>query len=152
MNAFHFLPHGHSWAEEGDRARTSLFTAFANFQELPVAAEGKQVVVRQINAGFLPSISYTTAVNLLTLPLAMVEAVCIVCSTDDVIEPLPSDRNGRGFDVEAPNAKQRDSSKKCLELKQHMMGPQEEATQVQCLESQAAHHCLLAQSTSEKRD
>jgi len=33
------------------------------------------VVVRQINAGFIPAFSYTTAVNLLTLPLACVEAI-----------------------------------------------------------------------------
>jgi ABC-type multidrug transport system ATPase subunit len=52
-----------------------MFMAFANFQELPVAAEAKMVVVRQINAGFYPAISYTTAVNLLTLPLAILEAI-----------------------------------------------------------------------------
>lgn len=52
-----------------------MFMAFANFQELPVAAEGKQVVVRQINAGFYPSFAYTAAVNLLTLPLASLEAI-----------------------------------------------------------------------------
>jgi len=52
-----------------------MFISFANFQELPVAAEGKQVVLRQINAGFYPSISYTLATNLLTLPLAALEVI-----------------------------------------------------------------------------
>jgi hypothetical protein len=52
-----------------------MFMAFANFQELPVASEGKQVVVRQVDAGFYPAVSYTIAVNLLTIPLAVLEAI-----------------------------------------------------------------------------
>ena len=55
-----------------------MFMAFSNFQELPVAAEAKQVVVRQTDAGFYPSISYSIAVNLLTIPLAMIETVIFV--------------------------------------------------------------------------
>lgn len=50
-----------------------MFIAFANFQELPVAAEGKQVVLRQIDAGFYPAIAYSTGVNLMTVPLAVLE-------------------------------------------------------------------------------
>ena len=52
-----------------------MFVAFQNFQELPVAAEGKQIVVRQVDAGFYPPMSYTIAVNLLTLPLVVIETV-----------------------------------------------------------------------------
>jgi hypothetical protein len=52
--------------------------AFSNFQELPVAAEAKQVVVRQIAAGFYPASSYTIAVNLVYAPLAMIETIIMV--------------------------------------------------------------------------
>jgi len=92
-----------------------------------------------------------SSIHLLTLPLAMVEVFCIVLSTDDVIEPLPSDRNGRGFDVEAPNAKsaERQQQEMSGTATTHH-GPQEEATQLQCLESRSP--LLLAQSTNEKRD
>jgi ABC-type multidrug transport system permease subunit len=52
-----------------------MFGAFANLTELPVASEARNVVAKQIDAGFFPSLSYTLSVCLMHLPITIIEAL-----------------------------------------------------------------------------
>ena len=52
-----------------------MFGAFSNMTELPVASEARNVVAKQIDAGFFPAPSYTLSVCLLHIPLTIVEAL-----------------------------------------------------------------------------
>ena len=50
-----------------------IFTAFSNLSELPQAAEGKNVVYKQVDAGFYPTITYSFSVIAVHFPLAFTE-------------------------------------------------------------------------------
>jgi len=49
--------------------------ALSNLTELPVASEARNVVSKQIDAGFFPSGSYTLSVALLHIPITVVECL-----------------------------------------------------------------------------
>ena len=49
--------------------------AFANLTELPVASEARNVVSKQIDAGFFPSGSYSLSVAALHIPITLVECL-----------------------------------------------------------------------------
>lgn len=49
--------------------------AFANLTELPVASEARNVVSKQIDAGFFPSGSYSLSVAALHIPITVVECL-----------------------------------------------------------------------------
>lgn len=54
---------------------TSL--AFSNFAEVPLAAEYKKVLYKQIDAGFYPTTSYLTSLIIVHLPLAFAEVLLL---------------------------------------------------------------------------
>ena len=49
--------------------------AFANLTELPVASEARNVVSKQIDAGFFPSLSYSLSVAIMHIPLTILECL-----------------------------------------------------------------------------
>lgn len=51
--------------------------AFANFAEVPLAAEYKKVLYKQIDAGFYPTASYLTSLIIVHLPLAFAEVALL---------------------------------------------------------------------------
>jgi hypothetical protein len=54
-----------------------MFGAFANLTELPVASEARNVVAKQIDAGFFPAASYTISVAVMHLPVVIVEVSAV---------------------------------------------------------------------------
>ena len=66
-----------------------MFGAFANLSELPVAAEARAVVTKQLDASFYPSIPYIFSVIFLGLPLAIVETLIFGSMMYCRIAPLP---------------------------------------------------------------
>ena len=51
----------------------TMFGAFANLSELPVAAEARAVVTKQLDSSFYPTLPYIFSVIFLSLPLLVVE-------------------------------------------------------------------------------
>jgi len=68
------------YAKFADRMGLLLYVimtgAFSNLTELPVASEARNVISKQIDAGFFPSASYSLSVALLHMPITAIE-ICI---------------------------------------------------------------------------
>ena len=56
---------------------TVMSGAFSNLTEVPVASEARNVVAKQIDAGFFPASSYTLSVCLMHFPVTIVETVIL---------------------------------------------------------------------------
>ena len=52
-----------------------MYGAFANLSELPVAAEARAVVTKQLDSSFYPTLPYIFSVVFLSLPLLVVESI-----------------------------------------------------------------------------
>ena len=53
----------------------TMFGAFANLSELPVAAEARAVVTKQLDSSFYPTLPYIFSVIFLSLPLLVIETL-----------------------------------------------------------------------------
>ena len=53
----------------------TMFGAFANLSELPVAAEARAVVTKQLDSSFYPTLPYIFSVIFLSVPLLIIETL-----------------------------------------------------------------------------
>jgi hypothetical protein len=72
-----------------------MFGAFANLTELPVASEARNVIAKQIDAGFYPAPAYTLSVNIMHLPITIIEALIFGQETCERIMGACGTRSGR---------------------------------------------------------